>query len=198
MSMTDPTAPHPGVPTPPVTTNPPGVPATAPTSRVMFGVALTINNKPVLVTTDDVANIREKGIEFTLPDPVELGTINDARHFLQTEYGVSTEFLDQLPGPLKDVANRLTSLDFTVQKLHVKVPPGTAPTQYTLAMSAMWPNGTGIHVGSSMVIDGVVFGVTNEPQLPAGAGADPALAPGAAPGTTTPAAPHVPEVQHAG
>src|SRR3954467_7344769 len=142
--------------------------------KVLFGVVFDINGKTVPVVTDDLLDIPTKGIEFALPEKVSLGSIADAKGFMQRQCGVDTGFLVELPGPLDAVVTKLEELDFTVDTLHVKIPGSREPeahAQYTVKMSAMWtPPVTDIVIVEGFAARGVVSGVSTETLPAAGTG----------------------------
>ena len=140
----------------------------ASTVKPVFGVVFNLHGTQVPVSTADIADAAKKGIEFTLPEPVDLGTLTDFNSWLNTQFGIPLLNIQALPTLLQPVIAKLTSLDVTVQEFHLKVPGSdagpNATTQFTLGMKAMWPDGQGINLLTGVLsIDGVFMGATNEP-----------------------------------
>ncbi len=145
------------------------VPAAAgdgPTTTALFGLQFTIKGKPVTITSGDIATAASKGIEFTLPGPVDLGTINDLIGWINTTFSVNIPPATSLPSPLDKVVGTLTSIDFVVTTFHVKLPgTGGGNTQYTLGMTATLANPINLIPNSTALqITGALVGVSNEPQ----------------------------------
>jgi hypothetical protein len=137
-------------------------------TQVLFGVTFVLNGQQVPVYAKDITNAATNGVEFTLPQPIDLGTFNDFAAWFKTQFGVDIPSTSTLPPPLDQIAGQLASLDVSVDMLHVKVPPAAppgqsrAPTQYTVALRAVFP-GTGFDLIPGLLqIQGAVFGVSNE------------------------------------
>lgn len=82
----------------------------------------------VPVSTDDIANAKTNGIEFTLPAPVDLGTLDDFAAWFKTQFNIDLPSADQLPAPLDSIMGKLTTLDVAVDQFHIKVPGTASPT----------------------------------------------------------------------
>ncbi|WP_143286576.1 hypothetical protein [Burkholderia ubonensis] len=141
--------------------------AETPSTHLVFGLNFNLHGTMVPVSTDDIANAKAKGIEFTLPERVNLGTLTDFQAWFKKQFGIDLPLGTDLPPPLGAIMNKLTTLDVSVEQFHVKI-PGTdtpdAPKLYTLAMSAIWPADGGIPlIPGVLTIDGAVFGASNEP-----------------------------------
>ncbi len=151
---------HASVPAPLVATD-------EPTTKLVFGVTFNLHGTQVPISTDDVADAAKNGIEFRLPQAVDLGTLDDFVAWFNNQFGVAIPSANDLPPPLDKIIGLLTSLNVRVDQFHIKI-PGTADTDqnkyYTLAMSAFWTSGEGIPlIPGVLTIDGAVFGVSNEP-----------------------------------
>jgi hypothetical protein len=141
-----------------------GVP---PATKLVFGVVFDLNGAKVPVSTADVADAITNGFEFTMPKPVDIGTIAQLGTWLNTQFGVPVVDPSTWPDVLKNVWNKAVSLDFGVEELHVKVPPkgSTDPIQFTFGMTGTW--GDDPIVLGPLKIDGIFAGATNEPKKPA-------------------------------
>jgi hypothetical protein len=140
----------------------------APQTKIVFGVTFNLHGTQVPVSTADIANAAKQGIEFTLPSPVDLGTLTDFQAWFEKQFAIKLPLGTDLPSPLGDIMSKLATLDVSVDQFHVKIPGSDNkddPKLYTLAMSAVWPPGQGIPlIPGVLSIDGAVFGVTNEPK----------------------------------
>jgi hypothetical protein len=134
------------------------------TTNLVFGIVFEINGKQVPISTADVADAVKNGFEFTLPGPVDLGTIADLNTWLNTQWGVPVVDPSTWPDVLKNVWNKAVSLDFTVAELHVKVPPkgSSDPVQFTFGMTGTWADP--IVLLPVLKIGGIFAGATNEPK----------------------------------
>ena len=145
----------------------PTPPAAAGTS-VMFGVTFTLNGTQVPVYAKDITHASTNGVEFSLPQPIDLGTFNDFAAWFQNQFHVAIPATDTLPPPLNEIAGKLASLDVAVDMLHVKVPPAApagqtrGPVQYTVALRAVFPAPGLELIPNLLEIQGAVFGVSNE------------------------------------
>src|SRR6476646_937509 len=148
-------------------TSPNPAPPTTGTS-VMFGVTFTLNGTQVPVYAKDITHASANGVEFSLPQPIDLGTFNDFASWFQSQFGVSIPETSTLPPPLDGIAGKLASLDVAVDMLHVKVPPAVpagqtrGPVQYTVALRAVFPAPGLELIPNVLEIQGAVFGVSNE------------------------------------
>ena len=160
---------------PPVAMAQEGPPGTAPAQgsspaadanrKATFGIVVDVNGKQITVPASDISNFASKGIEFDLPEPVEVGNYADLSSFLKDKLGVSLPDLKELPSPFTGVGDKIAETKVSVKKFHIKVPSKTAqrPNQYTLSMSAEWPGETSPLQVGPITIKGFTFGVTNEP-----------------------------------
>lgn len=131
------------------------------TTSVDFGVILIINGKDVPIEpAKAVRNAKVDGMEFSLPQRVEIGTAAELGAFL----GTLTDDLPHLPQssdfptPLDQVYGKLTSLNLAVEKLDLRVPPSTPakPTTFTLGLSATWSDGSEVNlISGKLAIKGL-------------------------------------------
>ena len=136
----------------------------APTNQIIFGITFNLNGTLVPISTDDLANIKANGIDLALPGPTTIGTIADFVSWFNKQFGVTLPQPSDFPPPLNTIFDKITSLVWTVNAAHVKVPPSGSqdPVLYTLTVSAAW-TGEGIPlIPGVLSIQGGVFGVTNE------------------------------------
>lgn len=150
-------------------TSPPApMPGTSAGPSVLFGVTFTLNGTQVPVYAKDITNASVNGVEFSLPQPIDLGTFNDFATWFHTQFGVTIPATSTLPPPLDQIAGKLASLDVQVDMLHVKVPPAAAagqsrgPVQYTVALRAIFPAPGLELIPGVLEIQGAVFGVSDE------------------------------------
>lgn len=151
---------------------------------MIFGLLVEINNKHVTITSAniDFTNIKEKGIEFKLPEQVKLDTLEKGREGINNilqKFGVEKglpESKDVEIDWLKDILGKLGNLELWVDEFHIKIPGSEEKSQnmdkdsrYTLRMRAAWPSGrNGVKIPFTPVtIKGIAFGVTNEEETPA-------------------------------
>ncbi|WP_100448812.1 hypothetical protein [Glycomyces xiaoerkulensis] len=133
---------------------------------IVFGVVFDLNGTHVPVSTKDIANARANGIEFTLPEAVELGTMNEFETWFSEKFKMSLPKPTDMPPPLDEVLGKLANLKVTVRQFHVKI-PGTGSSDkaklFTISLSGAWPENNGVElIPGVLSIGGVVFGVSNE------------------------------------
>ena len=137
------------------------VPVDATTAAVtpIFGIALTINQKPVTITGSalDPSN----GFDFRLPGRLDLGKLTDLAAAL-APFGINFPDVSTFPPPLDTIAKAVMGTDFAVEQLRVNVPGKTATDQNThfrVEMSATLATPATL---GPIAINGVTFGGTNE------------------------------------
>ena len=138
-----------------------------PESSLIFGVTLQVGTYTFPVSSDDLANMKKKGIDLRLPAATRLGTIADLTTWVKDNLGVTLPAPDDFPPPLNGIFDRLSSLVWTVNQAHLKVPgtePANQPTLYTLVISAAWDDEGIPIIPGVLSIKGGVVGVTNEPS----------------------------------
>lgn len=134
------------------------------TKKLVFGIVLDINGEDVGISTNDISKAKQQGIEFTLPEPVDVGTIENFETWFSAKFGVNIPSPENLPAPLDQVVKDLTNLDLGVDAFHIKIPPSESADKqkkYTLRMHLTWSKEHEIDL-EVFKIKGAVFGVTNE------------------------------------
>ena len=136
----------------------------APVNQIVFGITFNLNDTLVPISTDDLANIKANGIELALPSPTTIGTIKDFITWFNNQFKVTLPDASSFPPPLNTIFDKITSLVWTVNAAHVKVPPSGSPdpTLYTLMITAEWIGEGIVLIPNVLSIQGAVFGVTNE------------------------------------
>jgi hypothetical protein len=141
-----------------------------PQVQAIFGVVLELGNPPkqVIFSSDTIADIKEKGLELELPEPVKLGTFKQLIESAQEQFGVTFPTTDELPPPLKTAVDKLEALEVTIVTAHIKVPSQSQSdagdtTKYTLVMTALAKDDL-FKLGDQLKVKGVVVGVTNDPK----------------------------------
>jgi len=140
------------------------LPATTTSASIRFGIILDVNGTSVPVTSEDLANAKANGVEFTLQNAVTLGSINDFESWVSTQFNVSLPTAADLPPPLDSVVGAITGMIITVEKAHIKV-PGSASKDgvgYTLETNGTFQPEIPLIAGK-LGIQGMVFGFSNEP-----------------------------------
>jgi hypothetical protein len=140
---------------------------TAPSPQGVFGLVIDVNGTPVTINSDTIADIKTKGIEMGITEPVELGSFQQMIGYINTTFSVSIPTDPTgLPAPLPAIISKVESLNVTILKAHFKI-PGTQSadqnTLYTLVMSVMAPAGGDVVKVGPLGVKGAVIGVTNEP-----------------------------------
>lgn len=143
-------------------------PSTPPEKNgLVFGVVLNFKGVDIPISTASLNEIAKEGIEFTLPQRVTLGTLDDFTTWLENSFHVDLPDWKKLPSPLVEIGELLTTLEVSVDELHVKL-PGTEDTKgkrgFTVGFSGMWP-GEGKELIPNvdlLKIRGVFLGATNE------------------------------------
>lgn len=130
-------------------------------TKIRFGIMLKINNTDVPITTDDIANAKENGVEFELPSPVTLGSIKDFQDWVQTKFSVSLPKAEDLPKPLDEVVGAMTDIQIAVNKAHIKVPAKAEKVLYTIETSGTLKSEISL-IKDQLGVKGIVFGITNE------------------------------------
>lgn len=136
----------------------------APTNQIAFGITFNLNGQLVPISTDSIADMATQGLDLGIPGPVVIGTIDDFIKWFNTQFGVTLPEPSTFPSPLDQIFGKITSLVWTVNQAHVKIPPKGSSDSilYTLTIAAAW-EGAGIPlIPNVLSIQGGVFGVSNE------------------------------------
>lgn len=149
-------------------TNLPNTTADTSSNNLVFGIVIDVNGTEVPISTDQIGDYINKGFDFSLPQPVHLGSFDDLFTWLQTNFGVTVPPASNLPSPLSDMVAAITSLEFTVEQLAFHIPgknnTGDKVT-YKLRIAGSWNQAKPIIPGVNVLkLKGGVFGVTNMPN----------------------------------
>ena len=138
------------------------------TTNLNAGVILEINGQDVAIEpAKAITDAKKKGVEYSLPRPVTLGTADDLNDFLKTlaDDVPALPTGDNFPSPLDKVYKKLTSLNLTVEELKLKVPPslnedGTPiaspkSTAFTIGLSATWTDNEKVNITDKLAIKGI-------------------------------------------
>jgi len=146
-----------------------------PQISVKLGVSFDLNGQPItLHPKESIDQIKEKGIDLSLPSPLPLGTVATGIDGILQQLGSDktvAEIKNSLPDfqPLTDVYDKVSTANLNVEKFHAKIPGSIDKNQgidyklYTVGLSATWKlkgNETGL------TLTGIYFEVSNE-ELPA-------------------------------
>jgi hypothetical protein len=136
------------------------------TYDIRFGIILDVNGNSVPITSGDLKKAKQQGVEFTLQNPVVLGSFDQFESWVSTQFGVTLPSAADLPPPLDKVVGTITGMVITVQKAHVKI-PGTDSTNKSVGVT-LEVNGTFQPeislIEGKLGIEGLVFGFSNEPS----------------------------------
>jgi hypothetical protein len=145
--------------------------AGAPKTKLVFGLVFDLRGTLIPVSTANLEEAKKEGVEFTLPEPVNLGSFEDFSEWFNTQFKVEIPKAGTLPEPLGKILTKLESLEVTVTRAHIKVPgepeegKEKEATLYTIELSAAWPKSKGgiELIPGVLEIQGAMFGVSNEP-----------------------------------
>ncbi|HEU5063749.1 MAG TPA: hypothetical protein VFT79_11445 [Solirubrobacterales bacterium] len=148
---------------------------TAPETKIVFGLVFDLRGTLIPVSTTGLEEAKKNGVELTLPAPVNLGSFEDFSAWFKKQFNVEIPKASELPEPLGKILGKLESLEVTVTRAHIKIPPEVEgqkereATLYTLELSAAWPKSKGgiELIPGVLEIQGAMFGVSNEPKKPA-------------------------------
>lgn len=147
-------------------------------NHIIFGITFELNGSVIPISAGDVTKWKEEGAELALPQPIEVGSIQDALDVLEGWLGVEIPKAEDLPEPIKKIVEGITSMVITVYKAEIKI-PGTkeekkaeeekkeAPkTRYLLEVGGYSEKGIPLIPGTEfLMIKGLVVGATNK-ELP--------------------------------
>jgi hypothetical protein len=129
-------------------------------AHFVFGVTFDINGTLIPVNTDQLSELKTKGIELELPEDIKLGTGKEFVEWVEKEFGVKIP-LAELPPPLNTIATKLSELEVTIEKAYIHVPAKeNEPTLYTLKVSGVWKESTKLF--GPVALKGILFGVSNQ------------------------------------
>lgn len=146
---------------------------------VSFGVVLLVNDQTVALQPKQVVgevsqkagNLKANGMELELDRPLQLGSPGAGKDALEDlvkkfDSNFSMPTKNDLPDEVKDLVDRLESVEITVEKFHLKIPGSAAKStgvRYTVGMSAIFPPGRELGVAEIPVaLKGMFFEVSNE------------------------------------
>lgn len=136
--------------------------AEATEAKAIFGIVVEIFGTEIPISTEDLSNIKENGISFTLPQPVLIGSIDDLLGFLKEKFGIELP-IEDLPDIIKEMVAAVTSLKFTMEQLAIDFPGTQSPTQdkkFLFRVAGSWDESKEIIPGV-FALKGGVFGASN-------------------------------------
>jgi hypothetical protein len=132
---------------------------------LVFGITFDLNGKAIPVTGVDVAKWKEQGGTLSLPEPIEVGSIEGFIATMEEKFGVTIPSPADLPEPIKAVVEGITSMVVTVHKAEVVI-PGTKSvdktTRYLIEVSGLSKKGIPLVPGFPLSIKGISVGATNK------------------------------------
>lgn len=143
-----------------------------PVTTFSFGIVFDINGTPVPITAKDVSKLKESGLDFELPNPVVLPTLNDALKYIETTFGVKFPDTTSLPPWLNDIIQKILNMTFTVTVFKLSIPPQGAETpaiatekgtKFAIEIAGAFTGDPLSLPGFPIGIQGGVFGATNIP-----------------------------------
>jgi hypothetical protein len=131
-----------------------------------FGLVFDIKGVPVPISAADISRLKEQGLRFELPNPVQLGSFDDLIGWLENKFSVTFPSTEELPTWLKDIIDKITSMTFTVTifKLNIPKQGATEGMRYALEITGVFPEEPlklSIEGFDFLTITGGAFGVTN-------------------------------------
>ncbi|MEU8261574.1 hypothetical protein AB0C02_13255 [Micromonospora sp. NPDC048999] len=136
---------------------------------------LSIDGKEVLLAPQDVSDALKKGARYTLAEPVSLGTPGELVGFLDRNFGASGFSMPSLPDPLDSIADKLGTLNVSIEKFNLTIPPTKddkgvdlpqdkrKATSFTLGMAAVWSDDEVINlIDDKLAVKGVYLQVVKD------------------------------------
>lgn len=101
-------------------------------ATMLFGIMFVFHpegkeEKRITISISDIKKVMEEGFEFTLPEPVNLGNLEDLCPWLDEKLGTNTageiteEKIKKLPSPLNSIADSLVNMVFSISRCHIKM-----------------------------------------------------------------------------
>jgi hypothetical protein len=161
------------------------------------GVILWINQQTVELgpNSPDNTNPAENGAEYTLGDPVDLGTAKDLSGLLSSEFGASLPDVSNIPAPLDKVYDSLSTMTLSITKFDLHLPPTKdssgkalpAPKQatFSLGLNLEFPPGGELSIFGGLKVKGLYLNITKTDDTASGSTTKPPPTP-AKPKPTTP------------
>jgi hypothetical protein len=135
------------------------------------GVVVAINGVSVPLSPKDYSDKAGAAISFELPRPVPLGTPAQMADLLSSAFGSSATMPDfsKLPSPLDSLAQRLASLNVTVEQFNLDISATKdaqghdisprAPNHYVVGLAGDWPGDPISILGDALQLKGVFLKV---------------------------------------
>jgi|SRR5215469_4580325 len=141
-------------------------PLTTETPSLVFGITFDLNGKVIPVTGIDPKKWKEEGGTLSLPEAIEVGSIDGFIETMEAKFGVTIPKPSELPEPVKAVVEGITSMVVTVYKAEVTI-PGTKSkdqtTRYLIEVGGISKKGIPLVPGFPLSIKGLSVGATNKP-----------------------------------
>lgn len=134
---------------------------------LVFGITFDLNGKVIPVTGIDPQKWKEEGGTLSLPEAIEVGSINGFIEVMEEKFGVKIPKASDLPAPIKEVVEGITSMVVTVYKAEVTI-PGTKSkdqkTRYLIEVGGLSEKGIPLVPGTGfpLSIKGISVGATNK------------------------------------
>ena len=140
------------------------------------GIVLSLNGQDVTLSPSSTGDLKKTGAEYTLPEPIAIGSAKDISAFLSDTFGApALPAASTFPSPLDQVYGKLTDLVLTVDEFSLKVPPTQnadgsdippatrKATSFTVGISAMWPPGQEVNlITGKLAVKGIYLSVSKD------------------------------------
>lgn len=106
-------------------------------TSVSVSTTVIFNNTPVIINSQDIANLKGQGLVFSLTNPVPMGSFDDLIDWLNTHLGLPitaddiNNDIQQLPSPFKEPLLSLVQAIVTLTILNIN----TKTNMYEVAAS---------------------------------------------------------------